>query len=231
MPTWRRRRLLILLLWIESYGRTSPSIRDTLARISTFATVTEEQLPELKRRAELAKEEHERAMAEKRERIAAQEQATLDREIAVEELRLQRLRMREETERTEGPFNREARESSRDRQRRSDAEAARRVAAATAYESWVDVATATGRRPRSPSRAAKGRGKTKDKDRDASPDDDSVDMSQRGRYGRYQRERQRGLTPQLDRLGRLDVSYRGCPFQFLPPGARPGEISAVAISR
>ena len=37
-----------------------------------LATVTEEQLPELKRRAALAKEEHERAMAEKRERIAAQ---------------------------------------------------------------------------------------------------------------------------------------------------------------
>ena len=27
----------------------------------------------------------------------------------------------------------------------------------------------------------------------------------------------------VDRLGRLDVSYRGCPLQFLPPGARPGE--------
>ena len=101
---------------------------------------------------------------------AAQQQATLEAEIAVEELRLQRLRMREEAERLEGPFNREARESSRDRQRRSDAEAARRVAAGTASmgeESWVDVATARGRRPRSPSRAARGRGKTKDKDRDA----------------------------------------------------------------
>ena len=46
-----------------------------------LATVTEEQLPELKRRAALAKEEHERAMAEKRERIAAQGQATLEREM------------------------------------------------------------------------------------------------------------------------------------------------------
>ena len=36
-------------------------------------------------------------------------------------------------------------------------------------ETWVDVAAATTRRPRSPSRAAKGRGKTKDKDRDATP--------------------------------------------------------------
>ena len=32
-----------------------------------------------------------------------------------------------------------------------------------------------------------------------------------------------GWTPQLDRLGRIDVSYRGCPFQYLPPGARAGE--------
>ena len=50
----------------------------------------------------------------------------------------------------------------------------------------MDVATARGRRPRSPSRAAKGRGKTKDKDRDATPimggtidpvsdDDDTID--------------------------------------------------------
>ena len=46
--------------------------------------MTEDQLPELKRRAALAKEEHERAMHEKRERIAAQEQATLEAEIAVE---------------------------------------------------------------------------------------------------------------------------------------------------
>ena len=36
-------------------------------------------------------------------------------------------------------------------------------------ETWVEVATARGRRPRSPTKAAKGRGKTKDKDRDATP--------------------------------------------------------------
>ena len=60
-----------------------------------LATVTEEQLPELRRRAAVAKEEHERAMNEKRERIAAQEQATLEAEIAVEELRPQRLCQRE----------------------------------------------------------------------------------------------------------------------------------------
>ena len=59
--------------------------------------------------------------------------------------------------------------------KRSDAEAARRVAAGTAAtgtgETWVAMATARGLRdrPRSPSRPAKGRGKTKDKDRDASP--------------------------------------------------------------
>ena len=67
-------------------------------------TLTPEQIPELKRRAALAKEEHERAMAEKRERHAAQEQATLEREIAVEELRLQKLRLREEAEILEGPL-------------------------------------------------------------------------------------------------------------------------------
>ena len=49
-------------------------------------TVTEEQMPELRRRAALAKEDHERAMVEKRERIPAQEQAGLEREISVEEL-------------------------------------------------------------------------------------------------------------------------------------------------
>ena len=83
-----------------------------------------------------------------------------------------------------GPFNREARDTSRDRQRRSDAEAARRVAEGC----WVDVATARGRRPRSPTRTAKGRGKTKDRDSDATPtmagtidpasdDGDTVDRS------------------------------------------------------
>ena len=90
----------------------------------------------------------------------------------MEELRLQRLRQREEADRLQGPFYREARETSRDRQRRRDAEAARRVAEGPpdrGEETWVDVATARGRRPRSPSRAAKHRGKTKDKDRDATP--------------------------------------------------------------
>ena len=89
-----------------------------------LATITEEQIPELRRRAAVAKEEHERLMQEKRERIVAQQQATLEAEIALEELRLQRLRQHEETERLEGPFNRAARETSRDRQRRRDAEAA-----------------------------------------------------------------------------------------------------------
>ena len=70
-----------------------------------LATVTEEQLPELRRRAAVAKEEHERAMQEKRERLAAQQQATLEAEIAVEELRLQRLRQRKEADRLQGPFS------------------------------------------------------------------------------------------------------------------------------
>ena len=46
----------------------------TSARISTSlrsATVTEEQIPKLRRRAAVAKEEHERLMHEKRERLAA----------------------------------------------------------------------------------------------------------------------------------------------------------------
>ena len=90
-----------------------------------------------------------RELCEKREKIAAQEQATLEAEIAVEGL--QRLRMREEAERLEG----RRLGIPRAIQRRSDAEAARRVAEGT----WVDVATARGRR--------KARGKTKDKDRDA----------------------------------------------------------------
>ena len=58
----------------------------------------------------MAKEEHERLMQEKRERIAAQQQATLEAEIALEELRQQRLRQREEAERLEGPFRRTARD-------------------------------------------------------------------------------------------------------------------------
>ena len=98
-----------------------------------LATLTEEQIPELRRRAAVAKEEHERLMQEKRERIAAQQQATLEAEIAAEELRLQRLRQREEADWLEGPFNREARDTSRDRQRRRDAEAARRVAEGPLY--------------------------------------------------------------------------------------------------
>ena len=56
----------------------------------------------------MAKEEHDRLMQEKRERLAGQEQATLEAEIAVEELRLQRLRQKEEAERLQGPFARPA---------------------------------------------------------------------------------------------------------------------------
>ena len=99
-------------------------------------------------------------------------------------------------------------------QRRRDAEAARRVVEGLpdrGDETWVDVATARGRRPRSPSRAAKGRGKTKD----ATPTmggtidpvsdyDDTIDTSKEV----------------LDRLGRVDVSYRGCPQQYLPEAGR-----------
>ena len=106
----------------------------------------------------MAKEEHERFMQDKRERIAAQHQATLEAEIVLEELRLQRLRQREEAERLEGPFRRTARDTSRDRQRRQDAEAAIRVAEGPpdrGEETWVDVATARGRQPRSPSRRGK----------------------------------------------------------------------------
>ena len=53
-----------------------------------LATLTDEQIPELRRRVAVAKEEHERLMQEKRERLAAQEQARLEAEIALEELRL-----------------------------------------------------------------------------------------------------------------------------------------------
>ena len=62
----------------------------------------------------------------------------------MEELRLQRLRQREEA------LARPARDIS---QRRRDAEAARRVAEdmpERGEETWVEVATARGRRPRSP---------------------------------------------------------------------------------
>ena len=74
----------------------------------------------------------ERLMQEKRERLAAQEA-----EIALEELRLQRLRQRDEAERLQGPFARPARDTSR---RRRDAEAARRVAEGLpdrGDETWV----------------------------------------------------------------------------------------------
>ena len=59
-----------------------------------LGTVTPEQLLELRRRAAVAKEEHEHAMAKKREEHAAQQ---LEKEI--EELRLQKLRLREEAAR------------------------------------------------------------------------------------------------------------------------------------
>ena len=65
--------------------------------------MTEDQIPELRRRAAVAKEEHDRLMQEKRERLAAQEQATLEAEIAVEELRLQRLRQRQKGTAATGP--------------------------------------------------------------------------------------------------------------------------------
>ena len=82
----------------------------------------------------MAQEEHERLMQEKRERLAAQEQATLEAEIAVEELRL---RQREEAQRLQGPFARPARDTS---QRPRDAEAARRAAEdipERGEETWV----------------------------------------------------------------------------------------------
>ena len=75
-----------------------------------LATLTEDQILELRRRAAVAKEEHDRLMQEKRERLAGQEQATLEAEIAVEELRLQRLRQKEEAERLQGPFARPAKQ-------------------------------------------------------------------------------------------------------------------------
>ena len=191
---------------------------------------------ELRRRAAVAKDKHERLMQEKRERLAAQEQATLEAETAVEELRLQRLRQTEEAQRLQGPFARPARDTS---QKRRDAEAARRVAEdrpERGEETWVEVATARGRRPRSPSRAAKGRGKTKDKDRDATPtmggtrdpvsdDDDTYDRTKgSGAKGPGKGKGYKGgWKPLLDRLGRVDVSYRGCPREFLSEGARPGE--------
>ena len=103
-------------------------------------------------------------------------------------------------------------------------------------EMWVDVATARGRRPRSPSRAAKGRGKTKDKDRDATPTmggtidpvsdyDDTIDRSKKADAKGPAKGKgyKGGWRPLLDRLGRVDFSYRGCPQQYLAEGARPGE--------
>ena len=80
-----------------------------------LATLTEDQIPELRCRAAVAKEEHKRLMQEKRERLAAQEQATLEAEIVLEELRLQRLRQRDEAERLQGPFARPARDTSQTR--------------------------------------------------------------------------------------------------------------------
>ena len=54
-----------------------------------LATLTPEQIPEIRRR-----EEHEDAMAKNREDMARQQQATLEREIAVEEIkRLQKGRL------------------------------------------------------------------------------------------------------------------------------------------
>ena len=198
-------------------------------------------------RAAVAKEEHERLMQEKRERIAAQQQARLEAEIALEELRLQRLRQREEAERLEGPFNRPARETSRDRQRRRDAEAARRVAEGPpdrGEETWVDVATARGRRPRSPSRPAKERGKTKDKHRDATPtmggtidpatdDDDTVDRFKGAgaAKGAAKRRGKGGWTPALDRLGRMTLATGAALRSTCPRALGQERISAAVISR
>ena len=174
-----------------------------------LATVTEDQIPELRRRAAVAKEEHDRLMQEKRERLAAQKQATLEAEIAVEELRLQRLRQREEAQRLQGPFPRPARDTL---QKRRDAEAAGRVAEdrpERGEETWVEVATARGRRPRSPSRAAKGRGKAKDKDRDATLlATTMIPTIGPGAKGSGKGKGYKGgWRPLLDRLGRVDVSY------------------------
>ena len=166
----------------------------------------------------------------------------------MEELRLQSLRIREETEQLEGPFNKGARQSSQDRQKRSDAEAARRVAAGTAAtgaeESWVNVATARGRRdrPRSPSRPAKGRGKTKDKDRDVSPtigglldpvsdDDDTVDRLQGAAKGATKGRGKGGWAPSVDRLGRLMLGTGAAQCSSCLRALGQGRISAVAISR
>ena len=86
-------------------------------------------MPELRRRAALVNEEHDMAMAEKRERIAAQQQPTLEKEIAVE-------------------AERRARAT---RYRRS-------TAAMGSRDTWADIASVRGPRdrPRSPSRPAKG---------------------------------------------------------------------------
>ena len=62
-------------------------------------------------------------MAKKREEHAAQQQATLDLEIAVEELRLQKLRLCEEAARLEKSH---AKDTLVERAKRSDVEAARR---------------------------------------------------------------------------------------------------------
>ena len=71
------------------------------------------------------------------------------------------------------------------------------------------------------------RGKTKDKDRDVTPtigglidpvsDDDTVDKSKGAAKSATKARGKGGWTPQVD------VSYRGCPYQLLPPGARPRE--------
>ena len=161
------------------------------------------------------------------------EKIWLEREIAVEELRLQHLRLREEAEWLERS---RATEISDERARRSDAETARKIASGTAAtgtgETWADIASARAHRERyrSPSRLAKGRGEGKEKDRDASPtmikmldpvsdDDATVDRTK----GRAKGGAQGGWSSHVDRDGKLDMSYRGCPLQHLPPGAMPGE--------
>ena len=116
-----------------------------------LGTLTPEQLPELRRRAAVAKEEHEQVMARKREEHAAQQQATLEKEIAVEELRLQKLLLREEAVR------RRREEAVRRRARLGIAPVSVPREATLIGETWVDMATdgaarGSRHRHRSPSR-------------------------------------------------------------------------------
>ena len=59
----------------------------------------------------------------------------------------------------------------------------------------------------------------------ATDDNDTVDRSKGAgaAKGAAKGRGKGGWTPSLDRFGRIDVSYQGCPTQYLPPDARPGE--------